>query len=324
MSKVLITTSPFGEYDKKPIDILEKAKIDFQLNDRGRKFTEQELIERVRDVNVLIAGTETISAKVMDAASNLQMISRVGVGLNSVDLSAARERGVAVSYTPEAPAPAVAELTVALILSLLRMINISNIDMHKRKWTRFFGRRLSNITVGVIGAGRIGGRFIQHLDSFGKPKVLVNDLITNKKLVNKSNVEYVSKNEIFKNADVVTLHLPLTKATKNLVTRQQLLIMKNDALIINTARGGIIDEDDLFSVLTTGHLQGAAVDVFDTEPYCGPLCSVKNCLLTSHMGSMSIDCRSRMELEATEEAIRFLKNQDMKSPVPQYEYELQL
>ena len=324
MSKVLITTTPFGEYDKKPIDILEKAKIDFQLNDRGRKLTEQELIERVRDVNVLIAGTETISAKVMDAASNLQMISRVGVGLNSVDLSAARERDVAVSYTPEAPAPAVAELTVGLILSLLRMINLSNEEMHNRKWTRFFGRRLSNITVGVIGAGRIGGRFIQHLDSFGKPKVLVNDLITNKKLVNKSNVEYVSKNEIFKNADVVTLHLPLTKATKNLVTKQQLLIMKKDALIINTARGGIINEDDLFNALIGGHLQGAAVDVFDTEPYSGPLCSVKNCLLTSHMGSMSIDCRSRMELEATEEAIRFLKNQDMKSPVPQYEYELQL
>ena len=137
MSKVLITTSPFGEYDKKPIDILEKAKIDFQLNDRGRKLTEQELIERIRDVNVLIAGTETISAKVMDAASNLQMISRVGVGLNSVDLSAARERGVAVSYTPEAPAPAVAELTVALILSLLRMINLSNIEMHKKNGLDF-------------------------------------------------------------------------------------------------------------------------------------------------------------------------------------------
>ena len=100
--------------------------------------------------------------------------------------------------------------------------------------------------------------------------------------------------------------------------------MKKDALIINTSRGGIINETDLYSTLKGDHLQGAAIDVFDSEPYNGPLNTVKNCLLTAHMGSMSIDCRSRMEIEATEEAIRFLKNKELKNPVPQYEYELQL
>jgi D-3-phosphoglycerate dehydrogenase len=100
--------------------------------------------------------------------------------------------------------------------------------------------------------------------------------------------------------------------------------MKEDAMIINTSRGGIINEADLYNVLVKGHLQGAAVDVFDKEPYDGPLSKVKNCLLTAHMGSMSIDCRSRMELEATEEAIRFLSNRSLRNPVPSYEYDLQI
>ena len=127
MNKVLVTTAPFAVHNKKPLTLLQQSKIDYELNSLDRKLTHKELIEKVKEATVLIAGTEMISAKVMDKAKNLQMISRVGVGLNSVDLIAAKERNILVSYTPEAPAPAVAELTIGLILSLLRMVNVSNL-----------------------------------------------------------------------------------------------------------------------------------------------------------------------------------------------------
>jgi D-3-phosphoglycerate dehydrogenase len=133
----------------------------------------------------------------------------------------------------------------------------------------------------------------------------------------------VDKETIYREADVISLHLPLTGQTKNMIRRDHLLQMKKDAVIINTARGGIINEQDLAEVLNSGHLNGAAVDVFNQEPYNGELAQIERCLLTSHMGSMSIDCRTRMEIEATEEAIRFLTGQPLQSLVPSDEYDVQ-
>jgi D-3-phosphoglycerate dehydrogenase / 2-oxoglutarate reductase len=119
------------------------------------------------------------------------------------------------------------------------------------------------------------------------------------------------------------LHVPLTNQTRNMIGREQLLGMKPDALIVNTSRGGVINETDLAEVMQAGHLAGAALDVFEHEPYDGPLIGVERCLLTTHMGSMSSDCRSRMEIEATEEAVRFLSGAPLRSPVPVEEYNLQ-
>ena len=136
-------------------------------------------------------------------------------------------------------------------------------------------------------------------------------------------MEWVSKKEIFRQADVITLHVPLTPRTRSLVGDVEISLMKSDALLINTSRGGVVDEQALFEALKSQKIAGAAVDVFEEEPYRGPLADLPNCLLTSHMGSMSLDCRSRMEIEATEEAIRFLKGQPLLSPVPQEEYDLQ-
>jgi len=137
------------------------------------------------------------------------------------------------------------------------------------------------------------------------------------------NIEWVDKDTIYQKADIVTIHTPLTAQTKNMVKKEQLMKMKEDAIIINTARGGIINEDDLYEVMQAGHLSGAAIDVFDFEPYAGKLREIERCILTSHMGSMSIDCRARMEIEATEEAVRFLTNQPLKGVAPEEEYAVQ-
>lgn len=323
MPKALITTVPFADKNRLPLEQLEAAGIDYLINPIGRKLKEDELAEMVADFDVLIAGTEPITDKVMARAKRLKLISRVGIGLDSVDLLAAERRGIQVSYTPDAPAPAVAELTIGLMLSLLRSVHVVNAQMHRGEWQRHFGRRLSEVTVGIIGVGRIGGGVLRHLAGLGTPRILVNDVDLKASATVGVAVEWAEKETIYREADVISLHVPLTGQTKNMIRREHLLKMKPDALIINTARGGIINEQDLAEVLRSGHLSGAAIDVFNHEPYSGKLAQIERCLLTSHMGSMSIDCRTRMEIEATEEAIRFLTGQPLQGLVPPEEYEVQ-
>lgn len=322
MPKVLITTVPFAERDCRPIELLENAGIEYLINPIGRKLREDELAEMVADFDVLIAGTEQITEKVMERAQRLKLISRVGIGLDSVDLVAAQQRGILVSYTPDAPAPAVAELTVGLMLSLLRHIHTANTSMHCGEWHRYFGRRIGEITIGIIGVGRIGGRVLRHLSGFASPRVLLNDLYPTQIDLGLVRPEWTEKEIIYREADVISLHLPLTGETKNMIRYEHLKAMKPDAIIINTSRGGIINEPDLARALNEGHLSGAAVDVFEQEPYKGDLELIDRCLLTSHMGSMSIDCRTRMEIEATEEAVRFLTGKSLVGLVPPEEYAL--
>ena len=323
MAKALITTVPFSDKNKSPIELLEKAGIDYVINPIGRKLKEDELAEMVADFDVLIAGTEAITDKVMAQARNLKLISRVGVGLDSVDLLAAERRGILVSYTPDAPAPAVAELTLSFMFSLLRHTHMANTQMHRGEWNRYFGRRFSEVTIGVIGLGRIGGRVLNILSDLRHPRVLINDIDHNLMCnLDGDNFSAVEKEVIYREADLISLHVPLTGLTRDMVSYRELKQMKSDAMIINTSRGGIINEIDLARIMREGHLASAAIDVFEQEPYNGDLNKIERCLLTSHMGSMSIDCRSQMEIEATEEAVRFLTGKELLGLVPQEEYEM--
>ena len=209
------------------------------------------------------------------------------------------------------------------MLILLRAVHISNSQMHKGKWHRFYGKRLQKVTIGIIGVGRIGTGVLKRLKGFSPSKILVNDIKPNHELDKENKLEWSSKEQIFKEADIISLHIPLTHLTKNMIRKEQLFSMKPDANIINTSRGGIINEQDLYEVMHSGHLSGAAIDVFEKEPYDGPLNNLERCLLTAHMGSMSVDCRTRMEIESTKEAIRFLAGKELESEVPQDEYVVQ-
>src|SRR5439155_18902513 len=174
--RVLITTVPFG-LQPRPLERLQTEGIEYVINPIGRRLKEDELAQLIRDFDVVIAGTEPITARVMDGAGRLQLISRVGIGLDRVDLPAARARGIQVSYTPEAPSPAVAELTIGLMLALLRDIPATDRVMRQGVWRRSMGRRLSAMTVGVVGVGRIGKRVIRHLvGGFHGVRILANDL----------------------------------------------------------------------------------------------------------------------------------------------------
>jgi D-3-phosphoglycerate dehydrogenase len=324
MPKAFISTIPFADKNSLPIELLDGAGIDYVINPTGRKLKEDELADLIHDFDILIAGTEPITEKVIKQAKKLKLISRVGIGLDSVDLIAAEKQGIQVSYTPDAPAPAVAELTIGMMLILLRSIHLANNNMHRGEWHRYFGRRIPEITIGIIGVGRIGGRVLRRLAAFGSPRVLVNDINPKYNVADKLKLEWVDKETIYSEADLISLHVPLTSQTKNMIRYEHLIKMKPDAMIINTSRGGIINEQDLATVLQEGHLSGAAIDVFDEEPYKGVLSSIERCLLTSHMGSMSLDCRTKMEIEATEEAVRFVMGIPLQNPVPSEEYNSKL
>ncbi len=323
--RVLVTTVPFGAADDRPLSLLQQHSVDYVVNPLGRRLSEGELAEMVGPFSVLIAGTEPITARVMQHAPRLRLICRVGVGLDSVDLAAAGERGIEVCWTPDAPSAAVAELTIGLMIDLLRHVGRANLRMHSRRWDRIMGRRLNGSTVGVIGVGRIGRRVIAHLSGgFPEAKILANDLIVDDEFGSKHGVEWVPKDRIYRTADAITLHLPLTPATEGLIGEQEISLMSESAVLVNTSRGGMIQEDALQDALSADKIGGAAIDVFSEEPYAGPLAALDNCILTSHMGSMSEDCRVQMELQATEDAVRFLLGDPLLRRVPDEERQGQL
>ncbi|MBI5714413.1 MAG: hypothetical protein HZC38_13475 [Chloroflexi bacterium] len=321
--RVLITTVPFGQADRKPLELLESNGIDYVINPIGRRLKENELADMIRDFGVLIAGTEPITAKVMEAAPHLKLIARVGIGLDSVDLIVARERGIQVAYTPDAPSPAVAELTVGLMICLLRDIPGADRTMRNGVWHRFMGRRLSEMTVGIIGVGRIGKKVIQHIrGGFPSAHILANDIAPDTSFGDQYNVQWVDKETIYREADIISLHLPLTPHTHHLIGVEQIALMKPTTVLVNTSRGNMMVEHDLAMALREGRIAGAAIDVFEREPYSGELATLDRCILTCHMGSMSQDCRAQMEIEATEDAVRFLRGEAVKGVVPESEYVL--
>lgn len=316
--RVIVTTLPFGAIDGRPLDLLKRSGVEVVLNPLGRRLKEGEVASVISGFPVVIAGTETISEQAMAACPDVKAICRVGIGLDSVDLLAAQRRGIAVSYTPDGPSAAVAELTVGLIIDLLRGVSQADRRMRAGEWSRYSGGRIARSTIGVVGVGRIGRRVIRHLQGgFAGVRILANDPVTDPTI---DDVTWADKETLYRESDVVTLHVPLTAETHDLITERELALMKPAASIVNTSRGGIVNERDLASALSRRAIKSAAMDVFVEEPYEGPLCEIDDIVLTSHMGSMTDDCRARMEVEAVEDALRFLAGEPFKSPVPEAEY----
>jgi len=319
--RVLVTTVPFGTIDPTPLQLLKAAKIECVINPLGRKLKASEVGDMIRDFPVIIAGTEIISAEAMESAAGLKAICRVGIGLDGIDLMAARRLGVSLSYTPNGPSAAVSELTIGHMISLLRGVAEADRGLRAGQWQRVTGRRLGCSVVGVVGVGRIGKRVIRHLQGgFPGVRILANDIKPDAEALAIPGVEWVEKEMIWRDCDVITLHVPLTAQTYGLVGAKEFAAMRPEAVLINTARGGIANEVALADALRSGQIARAAIDVFVEEPYVGELIEFDRALLTCHMGSMTVDCRVRMEVEATEEAIRFLDGVALANPVPEDEY----
>lgn len=312
--KVFVSTHPFGSTSKEPMKLLQENNFDVKLNPFEHKMTSQELAKEIKDSEILIAGTEKITEEVFQNAPKLKLISRVGIGLDGVDFELCKKYGVRVAYTPDAPTMAVAELCVAMILDLARQITITDKNIRLGIWKRHMGTLLYGKTIGIFGMGRIGKSLVHLLSSFNV-NFLVHDINPDIAFGRLYNVNFVSKEEVLKNSDVVSVNIPLKKDTLDYITSKELSLMEPQAIVINTARGGIINENDLYDALKEKIIAGAAVDVFEEEPYSGKLIELENCLLTCHMGASTIDSRTDMEVQAVQEAIRFKNNQTLKNEV---------
>ena len=304
--KVFISTSSFAEYDKSPLRLLESNGFEVVLNPYGRKLKPEEVVALAKGCAGIIAGTEPLTEEVLRQLPDLKAISRCGAGLDNVDVEAARKRGIAVKATPDAPTQAVAELTVALILNVLRRINFMDRQVRSGAWSKEMGGLLSGKTVGIIGLGRIGRRVTELLRPFGV-KILASEPKPDRKWVKENKVRLTSLEELLRESDIVTLHVPYTEQNRNLINAGRLKIMKRGAILINTSRGGLVDEDALYQALKSGYLGGAALDVMETEPYHGSLKELNNVTLTPHIGSYAFEARVQMEMEAAKNLIKMLK-----------------
>ena len=300
--KILISATPFCENSLRPIKLLRKNNIKFDINLKKRRYTENEIKNLIKSYDGLIADVEPLTSKVLRNAKKLKVISRVGIGLNNIDLSYAKKNKINVFNTPDAPTSAVVEFNIGLIFMLIRKISILNMSIKKGKWLKLIGLRIPFIKIGILGLGRVGFSLANALVKLGVKQIYYNDLkkkITNKKII------YKSKDYIFKNCDLVSINLPETKNTKNFIDKKIFNKMKKNSFLINTSRGEIINENDLYNFLKKGFFAGVALDVFNKEPYYGKLKEFERCILTPHVASHTIDCRNKMEIEATENLIDF-------------------
>lgn len=307
MKKVLTSPSSMGQCGNEPFDLLRENGYEIINNPYGRKLTEDEVIELAKDCVGIVAGVEPLTARVMDALPQLKCISRVGVGMDSVDLDYAKQKGIIVVNTPEGPTRGVAELTLAMTLSLLRRIPQADAAMHQHKWKKQIGNLFLDKKIGIIGLGRIG-RLVAELFHGLKNPVIGFDPYANEQWAKENGVELMSFEEVLKNADIVTLHIPGNKDKSAVVGEKELNMMKDGSFLINIARGGVVSEEALYEALKSGKLAGAAVDVYTKEPYDGPLCDLDNIILTPHLGSYAMEGKLKMEVDACQNLIDALKN----------------
>ena len=308
--EVLIATTSFGAEDVRPLRLLEERGIRYRLNPHGRRLTAAEVSMLLQEADGLIAGTEPLNAEVLREAKRLRVISRCGVGLDNVDLTAAEARGIAVLATTEAATNAVAELTLAGILALLRHLPTLDRRCKAREWKREMGRLLEACCVGIVGLGRIGKRVAELVSTF-RAQVVAHDLREDREFARVHRIEYLSLDSLLRRADIVTLHVNLGPATTGLIRAEQLALMKPGALLINCARGDLVDELALAEAIRTRHLGGAFLDTFGEEPYTGPLLDLPQVLVTPHIGTYTVESRVAMEMEAARNLILFFKRNEV-------------
>jgi D-3-phosphoglycerate dehydrogenase / 2-oxoglutarate reductase len=301
---ILIALSTFAERDRAPLERLESSGLPFKIHRTGKRITTPELLESGRDAGAIVAGVEPYDARTLDGLPALRCISRVGVGVDAIDLAAARARRIAVLNTPEVPTAAVAELALAMSLALQRNLVAQSNSMRERRWERLETHLLGARTVGVIGLGRIGRRVAELSAAFGARVIGYDPIGSAQPAVGA--IERVSLDALLATADVVSLHAAHSETHPLRLGAAEIARMKRGAVLVNLARGTMVDETALHQALVSGHLAGAGLDVFPNEPYAGPLCDLPNVILTPHSATTPVETRTAMELEAVDKAIAYL------------------
>lgn len=303
--KVLVS----DKLSDKGIEILRSAGLTVDVK---TKLSKEELLKEIADYNGLVIRSATkVTAEVISAAKNLKVIGRAGSGLDNVDLQAATKRGIVVMNTPGGNTVTTAEHAIALILSLARQIPQATASTKAGKWekNKYMGVELYNKTLGIIGMGQIGS-YVARLARGLMMNLIAFDPYLSQENAKNMGMELVDLRELYKRADIITIHTPLTNETRHLINRSTINEMKDGVMIINCARGGIINEDDLYEALKSGKVAGAALDVFEKEPVdpANPLLTLGNFICTPHLGASTTEAQENVALAVAEQVADYLIN----------------
>lgn len=295
------------------IDILNQ---EYQV-DVKTKLSEDELVEIIGSYDALVVRSATkVTAKIMEN-SNLKVIGRAGVGVDNIDLEAATKKGILVVNAPEGNTTAASEHTIALLMALARNIPEAVRSLKNKVWDRkrFMGIELNGKTLGVVGLGRIGREVAKKAIGLGM-NILAYDPYIIKQQVENIDIKVVDLDTVLKEADFITFHVPLTKSTYHMVGEKQFSMMKDSVMLINCARGGIIDEEALYEALKSGKVAGCALDVFEKEPPLeSPLLDLPNLIATPHLGASTQEAQVSVAVDVAKDVIRALKGEMVKNPV---------
>jgi D-3-phosphoglycerate dehydrogenase / 2-oxoglutarate reductase len=301
---VAVSVSSFAEEEDEPLERLRATGVRILRNPHKRTLSEDEAAHLIADADGLMAGTEPLTRPVLEEAGRLRVISRVGVGMDNIDLRAAARFGIAVFNTPDAVTDAAAEMTVGGIIAVLRHLRWMDSEVRAGRWSKKMGRLLREKTVGVIGMGRVGKRVITLLQPFGV-RVLAHDLSPDRAWARANGVALTTL-DLLAASDVVTIHASKAPGAGPIVGPREIGLVKWGAIVVHTARGGLVDEQALVEALRDGQLGGAFLDVYGEEPFHGQLCELPNVLLTPHAGPYATEARVRMEVEAVNQLLGFL------------------
>ncbi len=303
MSRTMaITTSGF-DMANPHLQKLSDAGWSIVRNPHGRKMTEDEVSDLLRTsgAEAMVAGVEPLTQRVFEENPQLRMISRCGSGIDSVDIEAAEGADVALYRTPEAPAEAVAELTISLAIAVLRRVGEADRLVRSGEWHALMGRSYGRSRIGIVGLGHVGSRVAAVSAVLGAEVGYTDHYVDNDEYERFDDVAALAEW-----ADVLTIHLPHDEDTHHTVNADILEALGYGGVVVNTARGGLVDEQALYEALVDGRIAGAALDVFESEPYSGPLATLPNVMMTCHMGSYARQVRAAMESEALYNALDYL------------------
>ncbi|HVO19883.1 MAG TPA: phosphoglycerate dehydrogenase [Anaeromyxobacter sp.] len=313
--KLLVGSKSFGKAFPEHLRQLEEAGCEVIPNQVGRPYTAAELGEALRGVDAIVTGTDELTAQVIASTDRLKTIAKHGVGLDNIDLQAARSRGIVVSAAFGAVHDSVADLTLALLLAVARGIVPSHLSTRAGRWKGFMGVELRGKTLGIVGLGRIGKEVALRAEAFGM-RIVATDPYQDPAFSGAHQVRYLSLPELLAASDVVSLHAGLEQAGRPLLGAAELAMMRRGAILVNTGRGHLVDEGALADALREGKLLGAGLDVFREEPPRGsPLLGLENVVLAPHMAGDTGEARRRMGEITVENVVRVMRGERPLSPV---------
>jgi len=309
--RLLVTPTSYGKNDSRLKTELEALVGEVIYNPTGKPLKSAEVGALLPGIDGYIAGLDEIDAPALSKADRLKVISRYGVGVDSVDLAAAREKGIVVTNTPGANSSSVAELALGLMLALARQIPEAVEAVHQGKWPRYSGVSLEGKTIGILGLGAIGKQLARRLAGFDC-RLIAYDPIADAAFASTHQIELSSMESVVEQADFLSLHLPLLPETRNLVNDDFLARMKNGSFLVNTSRGEVVDEGALLRALQSGHLKGAGLDAFTVEPPDphNPLLNLPQVITTPHLGAQTDGATSNMGWFAMRDCLAVLRNEE--------------